>query len=209
MTDGFHRPTKLPPSMLEAIQGGLDPAEETRIAHETAVALLARVRENPDPAVVDRLVNYTDEHGIDAIAELWSHASPRSLPGAMWRIYLLRLLIRQDPVGTSYSFQRGTELIPTVDPVIAGAADPTGPEEITVLADQILRGLYVGDFAIALERAASFCRINAVGCSALADDRDAVDPSDAARLTTKAARFSTIADELAGCAKLWRSESLD
>ncbi|HXH34904.1 MAG TPA: DNA-directed RNA polymerase subunit beta [Plantibacter sp.] len=209
MTEGFHRPTKLPPSMLEAIQGGLDPAEETRIAHETAVALLARVRENPDPAVVDRLVNYTDEHGIDAIAELWSHASPRSLPGAMWRIYLLRLLIRQDPVGTSYSFQRGTELIPTVDPVIAGAADPTGPAEITVLADQILRGLYIGDFAIALERAASFCRINAVGCSALADDRDVIDPAEAAKLTTKAARFSTIAGELAGCAKLWRSESLD
>jgi hypothetical protein len=209
MTEGFHRPTKLPPSMLEAIQGGLDPEAVSRITHETAVALLTRVRADPDPAVVDRLVTYTDEHGIDAIAELWSHAGPRSLPGALWRIYLLRLLIRQDPVGTSFSFQRGTELITTVDPVIAGAAEPTGPEEIIVLADQILRGLYTGDFAIALERAASFCRINAVGCTSLANDRDALDPADAARLTTKAARFSTIAEELAGCARLWRTDSLD
>ena len=62
------------------------------------------------PAVVDRLVAYTDEHGIDAVAELWSRASAHSLPGALWRIYLLRVLIRQDPEGVAFLFQRGTEL---------------------------------------------------------------------------------------------------
>ncbi|MFZ4894699.1 DNA-directed RNA polymerase subunit beta [Plantibacter sp. Mn2098] len=209
MAEDFHRPTKLPPRMFDAYQGGIDPAVQSRVAHETAVALLARVRNDPDPEVIDRLVSYTDEHGIDAIAELWSHASPRSLPGAMWRIYLLRLLIRQDPEGTSYYFQRGADVIATIDPIVAGASMPTGPEEIIALADQILRGLYVGDFAIALERAASFCRVTAAGCASVADDRDVVDPAKATQLTTKAARFSTIAEELGSCAKLWRSESLD
>ncbi|MGG7465619.1 MULTISPECIES: DNA-directed RNA polymerase subunit beta [unclassified Plantibacter] len=209
MTEEFHRPTKFPPRMFDGFVGGRDPAEQSRVAHASAVALLSRVRNDPDPEVVDRLVSYTDEHGIDAIAELWSHATPRSLPGAMWRIYLLRLLIRQDPTGTAYYFTRGTEVISTIDPVVAGASMPTGPEEIIALADQILRGLYTGDFAIALERAASFCRVTAAGCASVADDRDVVDPLKATQLTTKAARFSTIADELTSCAKLWRTESLD
>ncbi len=103
MADDFHKPTQFSGSKFESFQGGDDPASISRVAHETAQALLARVRSDPDPAVVERLVAYTDEHGIDAVAELWASATPRSLPGALWRIYLVRLLIRQDPHGTAPS----------------------------------------------------------------------------------------------------------
>ncbi|WP_433862119.1 hypothetical protein [Streptomyces sp. L7] len=113
--------------MFEAFLGGDDPAHISKVAHETAQALLARVREDPDPEIVDRLVAYTDEHGIDAIAELWARSNPKSLPGALWRIYLLRLLIRQDAEGTALLYQRGTEVIASIDPVVAGAPTPAGP----------------------------------------------------------------------------------
>lgn len=210
--DSFHRPTKLPPRAFDAFMGGEDPAHLSRMAHDTAAALLARVRENPDPEVVGRLISYTDEHGIDAIAELWSQASPKSLPGALWRVYLLRTLIRQDPRGVSLAYQRGAEVSHTIDQVVAGAPVPAGPDEVRELADRILHGLFVGDFAVALERAAAFCRLTAAGQASLADDADAVDhvhPERSRELTQRALRLTQLADELAACARLWRRDALD
>ncbi|HEY5225030.1 MAG TPA: DNA-directed RNA polymerase subunit beta [Microbacteriaceae bacterium] len=209
MADDFHKPTLFSGSKFESWHGADDPAETMRIAHETAHALLTRVRAQPDADVVDRLVAFTDENGIDAIAELWARSSARSLPGALWRIYLLRLLIRQDPTGTSFLYQRGVEITTTIDPVVAGAPIPTGPAEITELADRILRGLFEGDFAIALERAAAFCRVTAAGCTSVADDFDATEPERASELTRRALRFSETAAELGGCARLWREDSLE
>ncbi|WP_298226708.1 DNA-directed RNA polymerase subunit beta [Gryllotalpicola sp.] len=209
MSDEFDRPVKFPGRVFEAFRGGDDPAEASRVAHETAHALLARVRQSPEPEIVDRLVAYTDNHGIDAIAELWARSLPRSLPGALWRIYLVRVLIRQDPEGTAYLFERGAEANATIDPVIAGAEMPTGPAEITELADRILRGAFVGDFADALDRAAAFCRIESSGCAIVADEAEATEPERATELTTRALRFSTTARELTSAARLWRVGSLD
>jgi len=209
MTDEFHKPTQFSGAKFESMMGGEDPAHISRVAHETAHALLSRVRDDPESGVVDRLVAFTDEHGIDAIAELWSRASPRSLPGALWRIYLMRALIRQDPEGTSYFYQRGVDLAATIDPVVAGATSPTGPAEITALADEILRGIFVGDFAIALDRAAAFCRLTSAGAASVADDADLTDPQRASDLTTKALRLSRTGLEFTSCARSWRTGSLD
>lgn len=205
----FHRPTKFTGAKFDNLHGGDDPAETSRIAHETAAALLERVRRHPDPEIVSRLVSYTDDNGIDAIAELWSRAGAFSLPGALWRIYLLRLAIREDPHATSLQFQRGSETLQSIDSVVAGAETPTGPSEIIELADRILRGVFEGDFAVALERAAAFCRVSAVGCTSLADDAEPTEPERASVLTTRALRFSEFASELTTAASLWRSDSLD
>ena len=209
MTDEFHKPTQFSGSKFESFQGGEDPAKISRVAHETAHVLLSRVRESPESDVVERLVAFTDEHGIDAVAELWSRASPRSLPGALWRIYLMRAMVRQDAEGTSYLYQRGSELATTIDPVVAGAPAPTGPAEITALADQILRGLFQGDFAIALDRAAAFCRLSSLGCTSVADDVELTSPERATELTTRALRLSQTAGEFVSCARLWRAGALD
>ena len=212
MAADFHRPTRVPHGRFEGIHGGDDPANLSRVAHDTAAAIVSRVRADPDPAVVARLVTYTDEHGIDAIAELWSHASARSLPGALWRVYLLRTLIRQDPLGVSLAFQRGTEVSQTIDQVVAGAPIPAGPSEVQQLADRILQGLFAGDFGVALERAAAFARVVAAGFTSLADDADTTDAANAERpaeLTQRALRLTQLADEFASCARLWRRDSLD
>ncbi len=209
MTDEFHKPTQFSGSKFEEFEGGLDPAQISRVAHDTAHALLARVREHPEPEIVERLVGFTDSHGIDALAELWSQSSPRSLPGALWRIYLMRAFIRQDATQVSFLFQRGIETIPSSDPVVAGAVAPTGPEEITMLADDVLRGIFEGDFATALDRAAAFCRITSAGAVSVADDADPVSPDRASELTTRALRLSQTAAELSACARLWHRGALD
>jgi len=209
MADDFHKPALFGGREFEYFAGGDDPARVMRVAHESARALLARARSTDDPEVVDRLVHYTDEHGLDALAELWARSASNTLPGALWRIYLVRLLIHQDPAGVSLLFQRGTEVLSTIDPVVVGAPTPAGPDEVTELADRILRGVFDGDFALALDRAAAFCRVTAAGASSIADDQDAASPDRASELTTRALRLSTTADELSVCARLARSDGLD
>jgi hypothetical protein len=204
-----HRPVQFTDAEFQSIQGGDDPAVVNRVAHETANALLHRVRNDPDPEVVERLVTYTDTHGIDALAELWARVGANTLPGALWRIYLVRTLIKQSPEEISYFFQRGTQLVSTIDQVVAGAEQPTGPAEIVTLADQILRGLYTGDFAVALDRGAAFCRLVAAGATSVADESDLTAEDRASELTRRALRLSELAIELTAAANLWRRESLD
>ncbi len=205
----FNKPVLFGGNEFDAFGGGDDPAAILRAAHDSASKLLARARGTDDPEVVDRLVTYTDAHGLDALAELWARSSPHSLPGALWRIYLVRVLIRQDPDGVALLFQRGTEVLPTIDPVVAGAPLPAGPAEITELADTILRGAFEGDFAIALERAAAFCRVTAAGALSIADDQEVTSPERSTELTTRAQRLITTADELMSCARLARADMLD
>lgn len=208
MTQDFHRPTRFPGERFERYQGAEDPAEVLRVAHDSAQMLLGRAKE-ADPAAVDRLVAYTDDNGIDALAELWARTSATSLPGALWRLYLLRAAARQDAAGQSLLFQRGVEVLATIDAAVAGAVTPTGPEELAELADLILRGAFTGDFGIALDRAAAFCRLVSAGAADIAGDHDHTQPERAAELTTRSLRYSTTARELADCARLWRSGSLD
>lgn len=209
MPEQFHKPALFRGREFEAFAGAEDPAAVMRVAHESARALLSRARAAHDPDVVDRLVRYTDEHGIDALAELWARSAPSTLPGALWRLYLVRVLIHQDPRGVSLLFQRGTEVLATIDALVAGAPTPAGPDEITDLADRILRGVFEGDFAHALERAAAFCRVTAAGASSIADDQESADPDRSSELTRRALRLTTTAEELAACARLARSDALE
>jgi len=204
----FHKPVRRPADEFDRHFAGEDPAEVSRIAHATAAALLARVREDPSDSVVERLVGFTAEHGIDTLADLWSRAPAKSLPGALWRLYLLQLMIHRDPHTAALLYERGRVALTSADEVIAGAPTPAGPDELVALIDTILRGLFRGDFAVALERAASFCRVQSAGATSVADDHDAAEPDRASALTARALRLSTYADDLAACAALWRRDGL-
>ena len=204
----FHKPVRRPAELFDRLFAADDPAEVSRVAHSTAQALLSRVRADPTVDVVERLVAFTADHGIDDIAELWSRSPARSLPGALWRLYLLQLMIHDDAATAALLFERGRVEMATVDPVVVGAPAPAGPEELVQLIDTILRGLFEGDFAVALERAAAFCRVQATGATHLADDYENTESERATALTTRALRLSTYADDLAAAAALWRRDAL-
>ena len=197
-----------PAELFDRLFAADDPAEVSRVAHSTAQALLSRVREDPGADVVDRLIAFTDEHGIDDIAELWSRSPARTLPGALWRLYLLQLMIHDDARTAALLYERGRVELSGADPVVAGAPVPAGPDELVALIDTILRGAFEGDFAVALDRAAAFCRVQASGATHLADDYEPTEPERASALTTRALRLSTYAGDLAGCAALWRVDAL-
>jgi len=208
MSDDFHKPVKRPSELFDRLFGADDPADVSRIAHSTAQALVTRVRAEPGTDVVDRLVAFTDEHGIDDIAELWSRSPARTLPGTLWRLYLLQVMIHGDPAGCAVLYTRGVETLASADVVIAGAPTPAGPDELVALIDTILRGIFEGDLAIALDRAAAFCRVTAAGATSLADDYDATEPTRASELTRRALRLSSMGAELTAGARLWRAGSL-
>lgn len=208
MPEQHHRPVRRPSSAFDNIVASHDPAEETRVAHATASALLTRVRADESGVSADRLVAFTAEHGIDEIAELWSKAPARTLPGALWRLYLLQLAIHSDARTAALLYERGRVELPSADAVIAGAPVPADPDELVALIDMILRGAFRGDFAVALERAAAFCRLQASGATHLADDYETTEPLRASELTTRALRLSSFGQDLSAASTLWRAGAL-
>ncbi|MBS1907221.1 MAG: DNA-directed RNA polymerase subunit beta [Actinobacteria bacterium] len=205
----FHRPVRLSPETFDNLLGSHDPAEQTRMAHATASALLARVRADDSGVSAERLVAYATEHGIDEVAELWAKSPAVSLPGALWRLYLLQASIHADPLFAALLHERGRVELPSADALVAGAPVPAGPDELVGLIDTILHGAFSGDFAIALERAAAFCRVQASGATHIADDYDPTEPDRASELTTRAARLSAYAQDLTASAAAWRDGSLN
>ena len=187
----FQRPVLQPTSSFDWVIGSDEPGAAHRLAQETSWALLDRVRRVADPLVVERVLSLAADEGIDDIAELWSGAGSHSLAGMLWRIYLLRRIVHADPEGTADVFRSGLDVSITIDPVVAGAAEPVTPDAIADLCDTLLRGVFVGDLAVALERAASYCRVMSLGAASVADTRDSLDDEHAAELTTRALRYAS------------------
>ena len=209
MNAPYRKPALFAGHEFNVFQGGDDPAEVSAIAYETARALLARVRDEAHPDIVEKVVSFADDNGIDTLAELWSRSSAHSLPGALWRMYLIRDLIRAQATQMSVLFGQGLSVLSTADAVVAGAPTPAGPDEMVTLADTILHGAFTGDFSGALDRSAAFCRIVSAGCTAVANESDAAHPERATTLTLQASRLTQTAHELAVCARLWRDGALD
>ena len=188
------RPALLGPSALEAFGGAVDPAQEIEAAHETAAVLVHTGRGAHDPTVTARLVALVEELGLATVADLWANRPARSLPGALWRLYVLREWVRRAPDEASRDYSAGVRFA-DVDHAVAGAAEPPGPAEVTDLADAILAGVFEGDLAVALERAASFCRVVAAGRA---------DRTEGAEVAARAAQLLDTATDLRAAAALWR-----
>jgi hypothetical protein len=203
--DRPRRPTLLGPAALQSLGGGHDPAKVAEVAHATAGAVVEAGRQAQDPDVSARLVGLLDEVGLDTLAELWADRPARSLPGALWRLYALREWVRVDPAGSAADFAAGRHAA-DVARVVAGAAEPPGPDAIRELLESILGGVFRGDLAVALERAGAFCRVVAAGRAFRADD--VPDAELAEGLTRRSASIQRTAEDLEAAAGLWRTHDL-
>ncbi|HEY6741870.1 MAG TPA: hypothetical protein VI110_05870 [Lapillicoccus sp.] len=192
------RPAMMSPAAMEAFGGTVDPMQEIEAAHQTAAVLVHAGRAANDPTVTARLVDLVEELGLSTVADLWAHRPARSLPGALWRLYVLREWVRRAPDEASLDYTAGVRFA-DVDHAVAGAAEPPGPSEVTTLADAILAGVFEGDLAVALERAAAFCRVVAAGRA---------DRSEGEEAATRAAHLLDTADDLTAAASLWRQGEL-
>ncbi len=203
-----HKPKPFAPIDFEPFAGGADPARVAEAAHLAAQALVRPGRDRDDPGVTQRLVKLADEQGLEAIAEMWAESPARSLPGALWRLYALRAATVQDPQRISVYFRAGKDTA-QVSNVVAGAAEPPGADEMIAMADAILSGAFDGEFDVALERSAAFCRVVALGQATIADGAEHANEAHASRLTRNSHQLVKTAEDLEHAANAWRLGELD
>lgn len=199
------------------MSGGLDPQQLSDMSHATAEALLDRVHHSADPDVVRRTLNLVETEGVDLVAELWSRSDADTLPGTLWRLYMLRTWMRRNDSTLSRIWRAG-EPVDDVASAVAGIDEAPTADDIARTADSILSGAFTGDFAMALDRASAFCQIIAEALAEQAKGgasdgagargasaRGANDP----RATMKTARaLHNTAKDFHTAAHLWRDGAL-
>lgn len=202
------RPAMLDPRAADELPGDVDPATRAEVAHMTAEVIVHQGRASEDPQVVDRLVRLVEAEGLDTVAGLWADSPARTLPGALWRLYVLREWVRRDP-GTVAERYRSGFVRAEVHDVVAGVATPPGPEDVSRLVDAVLSGVFGADLAVALERAAAFCRVLATGAAVDADVVEDTDDDLAGQMTRGASGLVRTAEDLEEAARMWRAGNLD
>jgi hypothetical protein len=196
--------------------GGLSPSSRAEVAAATAAVLVQAGREiehGGQPADDDRFVALVERVGIDTLAALWRDSDPVSLPGALWALYLLRQWFHDNTCQVLRFWRAGAPLAPA-DAAVTGVAEPAGEPQLRDAADAIVNGVYRGDVAVALERAAAAFRVMAAGRRDLAADCTAEvlgdDEAERGRgELDRAERNERVASDLAAAAARWRAGTLN
>lgn len=157
-----HRPMSRGTAFFDEVAGGTDPAMLREAGDLAATVLVRGAREADDPALAERIVHLAESEGLETLAEVWSGAPADTLAGSLWRLFLLRQWVYADPERVATEFEAGQRRA-DVARVVAGVADPPGPDELRAMVDDVLRGIGRGDFAVTLFRASAFARIVAAG----------------------------------------------
>jgi hypothetical protein len=193
------------------IAGGTDPARLREAGDLAATVLVRGARESDDPALAERVVHLAESEGLETLAEVWSGAPADTLAGSLWRLFLLRSWVYADPERVAADYEAGQRRA-DVARVVAGVADPPGPDELRRMVDDVLRGIARGDFAVTLFRAAAFARIVAAGRASLGESgHEEITRMLALSEQLEAAGHGEMADTLAGrttlspeCVGLWQ-----
>jgi hypothetical protein len=195
-----HRPIRRADLVeLAGAAASSEPFARSELAAATAAAVITHGRASADSAP---LVDLADRVGLDTLAELWRDEQPSSLPGALWALYLLRRWCQHNGDEVTRLWRAGRGFAPA-DEIVAGVSDDADPAALEALADSVLTGAYLGDFAVALERAAAFFRVVAAGRR-----ESAPEGADGDRERVLADRNSEVATGLALAASRWRQNPL-
>lgn len=99
MTRQFHRPVLMEPAEAERYTGAEDTAATSALAHQSAQLLIGGYlgADTDTTLTAAGLRAVVASHGVDVIGELWATSPAGTLPGALWRLLLLREWIERDP----------------------------------------------------------------------------------------------------------------
>ena len=186
MSRDHHRPLTLGAAYFESVADGPAPDEVREIADRTATILVRGARAEGDADLAERVVHLADTEGMETLADMWSAATPDSLAGALWRLYVIREWIHADPGRASRAYEAGKSTA-QVARAVAGVADPPGPDEMCAVIDDVLRGIVCSDFADVLWRASAVLHVVGAGRGLTEDGSSSVRES---------ARMITLAEEL-------------
>lgn len=196
MSRAYHRPMQPGAAFFDHQETGVDPAL-LREAADRAATLVARgARDSDDDQIAERLLHLAETEGLETLADLWAGSPPDSLAGCLWRLFALREWVHADPAAAAGEFAAGSASAEFAR-VVAGVADPPGPDELRLMIDQVLRGIAERELADVLVRAAAFAHVVATGRAAGSAPHEDV------------ARMLTVAEQLEHGAGLERRGELD
>ena len=188
------RPAMLDAARAEAIVGDEDPASLSAVAHTAAWALMGIGDETFSDEAVARLRETVRARGVDMIVHVWSRSPEFTLPGALWRVYLLHEWYHRDPILVAERYAEGSRA-----PIIQGLEAPVELRPLSLIMeelDSLLRGdLTDDDLEYVLREASRAMRVLAAGeAGALWIE----DPTDtlAHRVTMRHSALLVTADEL-------------
>lgn len=125
------RPAMLTPAKAESIVGDENPATSSGLAHSSAWALMGVGDEDFDREATLRLRALVRDRGVDQVAHLWSHSPEFTLPGALWRLYLLLEWYEREPGLVDERYVDGAHA-----DIVPGLEHPLNLPELTdVMAD--------------------------------------------------------------------------
>ena len=116
----FHRPAMLSFEDAEKIEGDSDLAAASLVAMTSARALLGLADDEFGDNAVQKLVEAIQEEGVDIVSDLWERSPAFTLPGALWRLYLLNEWYQRDSIKVHERFVEGLNA-----PFTAGVDDAT------------------------------------------------------------------------------------
>ena len=188
------RPAMLDAARAETIIGDEDPASLAAVAHTAAWALMGIGDDTFTDEDVARLRDTVRARGIDTIAHVWSRSPEFTLPGALWRVYLLHEWYHRDPLLVAKRYADGSRA-----PIIQGLEAPVELRSLSLIMEEIdslLRGdLTDDDLEYVLREASRAMRVLAAGEAGALWIEDPTDPL-AHRVTMRHSALLVTADEL-------------
>ena len=188
------RPAMLDAARAETIIGDEDPASLAAVAHTAAWALMGIGDDSFTDEDVARLRDTVRTRGIDTIAHVWSRSPEFTLPGALWRVYLLHEWYHRDPLLVAERYADGSDA-----PIIQGLEAPVELRSLSLImeeVDSLLRGdLTDDDLEYVLGEASRAMRVLAAGEAGALWIEDPTDPL-AHRVTMRHSALLATADEL-------------
>lgn len=197
------RPAILDPKDAELLWGDSDPALASEAAHATADAVLYGPRHaSADGDLAARVGAIIDAEGLDEIAALWSRSPASTLPGTLWRLYLVRAWIIRDPDTITERFRAGSAARAQEG---QDAAVPE-PAELREALTQLFTGTGDRELADLLDQSAAFLRTLAASSESgwQTDDEEATRP-----VTGRTNAITATAEELSASAVRARAGTLD
>lgn len=166
------RPAMLDAEQAENIPGAEDGARSSEVAHLVAQTLVGIEKDSDQN--VQHLRELLESGGVDTVSELWSASPAGTLPGTLWRLYLVYQWYLRDPNLVNERFRQGLSALE-----IGEAAPVERPEKSmsTLMAE--LAALWQAKTSITglgplLDKVADFLHVLASGVSAewIKDARD-------------------------------------
>lgn len=166
------RPAMLDAEQAENIPGAEDAASSSEVAHLVAQTLLGIEKESDEN--VQRLRQLLESGGIDTVSELWSTSPAGTLPGTLWRLYLIYQWYLRDPQLVNERFQQGLAALEIGDIFSREHSDKSVANLMDKLAALWQAQTSIAELAPLLDRVSDFLQVLASGVSAewIKDSRD-------------------------------------